>query len=128
MNRRGGKIDNGTTSYPNPLSLYFKFYISHAFSTISYAEFHIMSTTIVAQVQGAENAIRYQSSDTDLIWEALQAAGSGVLSIGGRPLMDGNKRLALLGDASLKLALVEDWYGGVEARGTIALLCHKPVY
>lgn len=39
--------------------------------------------------------------DRGLVWEALQAAGSGVTRIGHRTIMDGNKNLALVGDTAL---------------------------
>ena len=76
-----------------------------------------MSDQADLMVQGVEEAIAYQFNDPTILWEALQAAGSSVFIINGRRLIDGNKRLALLGDAILKVALVEDWYSGVEPRG-----------
>ncbi|KAI9818400.1 MAG: hypothetical protein M1827_000458 [Pycnora praestabilis] len=68
-------------------------------------------------LQEAQRIIQYQFNDPLLLWEALQAAGSGVYRIGNRHLFDGNKRLAILGDTVLKLVLVEHWYNGVEDRG-----------
>ena len=78
-----------------------------------------MSIQMTGKIQGVENAINYQFNDHALVWEALQAAGSGVTSINGRPLTDGNKRLALLGDAIMNVALVEDWYEGLAPKGCI---------
>ncbi len=69
-------------------------------------------------VNGAQEVIKYTFSDPLILWEALQATGSPVHSIGGRRLLDGNKRLAILGDRVLELALAEGWYEGTEARGT----------
>ncbi len=78
-----------------------------------------MSVQMAAKIQGVEDTILYYFNNSDILWEALQAAGSGVTSIGGRPLMDGNKRLAILGDAVLNVALIEEWYAGMEPKGEI---------
>ena len=67
--------------------------------------------------QGAENVIGYTFNDRDIFWEALQAAGSGVTRIGGRPILAGNKRLAMLGDAIAQVVLLEEWYASVETQG-----------
>lgn len=73
--------------------------------------------TMDAKIQGAQAVIGYTFKKPFLLWEALQAAGSPVLRIGNRNLLDGNKRLAILGDRVLELALADDWYEGIEARG-----------
>lgn len=39
------------------------------------------------------------AKDPTLLWEALQAAGSPVRIAGDRKIVDGNKKLAALGDA-----------------------------
>ena len=70
-------------------------------------------------VNGVESIIGYVFDDRFLLWEALQAAGSPVVHAGGRSFRNGNKRLAVLGDTVLQLALVEQWYAGEQARGTI---------
>ncbi|CAD6593755.1 MAG: hypothetical protein ASARMPRED_007912 [Alectoria sarmentosa] len=67
-------------------------------------------------IHGVENIIDYQFTNTGMIWEALQAAGSPVYVIGNRRLVDGNKRLAVLGDKVLDLALAEAWHEGDDAR------------
>ncbi len=78
-----------------------------------------MSTQMAAKIQGVEDTILYYFNNSDILWEALQAAGSGVTSVGGRPLMDGNRRLAILGDAVLNVALIKEWYAGMEPKGEI---------
>lgn len=70
------------------------------------------------KVEGCQTAIKYRFNDPELLWEALQAAGSPVFAIRGRRLLDGNKRLALLGDTVLKLVLVRDCYVDDQSRGT----------
>lgn len=67
-------------------------------------------------IHRVEDVIGYKFKDNDIVWEALQAAGSVVRQSGNRSFREGNKRLAIVGDAVLKLALVEDWYDGEEAR------------
>jgi hypothetical protein len=47
-----------------------------------------------------ESIISYHcTKDRTLLWEALQAAGSPNRWAGGREIIDGNKKLAALGDA-----------------------------
>lgn len=67
--------------------------------------------------RGAEIIIGYSFTDPLILWEALQAAGSGVTSAGTRRFPDGNKRLAVLGDTILELVLVEEWYDSADVRG-----------
>ncbi len=78
---------------------------------------------IVNAVQGVEATIGYQFIESLILWEALQATGNGISSVGTRSFADGNMRLALVGDAILKVALLEEWYASTESRGLyIALL------
>lgn len=65
-----------------------------------------------------EAIIGYQFNDPSLLTEALQASGSPVRSAGTRAIPDGNKRLALLGDTVLKLALLDHWYEAGHPRGS----------
>ena len=48
--------------------------------------------------------------DPALLAEALHAAGTNYQNIQGRFVLGDNKRLALLGDSVLHLALVDHWY------------------
>ena len=64
-----------------------------------------------AAVQGI---IGYHFKDSWLLTEALQAPG---VYTGTRVTTDGHRRLALLGDAVLKLALLDHWYAGGDSRG-----------
>ncbi len=68
------------------------------------------------KVRIAMTTIGYTFSDPLILWEALNAAGSNVVSAGGRRVFDGNKRLALLCDAVLKTALLDVWYPTSENR------------
>lgn len=68
-------------------------------------------------VHGVEAAIDYHFIEPLILWEALQATGNGISSVGTRSFGDGNMRLALVDDAKLKDALLEEWYKGTESRG-----------
>ena len=68
-------------------------------------------------IHGVEEIINYTFINHSFIWEALQAAGSPVQVIGNRRLVEGNKRLAILGDSVLLLALAETWLETNESRG-----------
>jgi len=65
----------------------------------------------------AQAIIQYQFNDSNLLVEALQSAGSGVTTIGGRPLDEGHKRLALFGDSVLKTVVLQQWYQTRAPRG-----------
>jgi ribonuclease-3 len=61
-------------------------------------------------IVGVQNIIGYIFTDPSILWEALQAPGSGVLMSGNRVLSsEGNKRMALVGDAWLKMAIITEW-------------------
>lgn len=55
-------------------------------------------------VKAAETVIDYIFNDKELLWEALQAAGSNMANL----YPEGNKRLAMIGDTVLRLVLLED--------------------
>ncbi|KFY05166.1 hypothetical protein O988_00217 [Pseudogymnoascus sp. VKM F-3808] len=57
-----------------------------------------------AMVSAAEDVIDYSFIDKDLPWEAIQAAGSNMAF----RYPEGNKRLAMIGDAVVKLVVLED--------------------
>lgn len=57
-----------------------------------------------AKLELAQNILGYQFNDPSLLWEALQASGSGVLFSAGRMFTnEGNKPLAGIGDALMSL-------------------------
>ncbi|KFZ19309.1 hypothetical protein V502_03722 [Pseudogymnoascus sp. VKM F-4520 (FW-2644)] len=57
-----------------------------------------------AMVGAAEDVIDYSFIDKELPWEAIQAAGSNMAF----RYPEGNKRLAMIGDAVVKLVVLED--------------------
>ena len=70
-------------------------------------------------ITGVQDIIGYNFADPLILWEALQAAGSGNTFAGNRRFPEGNKRLAVLGDTILQLVLVRDWYDTARVRGTL---------
>jgi dsRNA-specific ribonuclease len=56
-------------------------------------------------------AIDYTFKDDDLLLEALDTTGMRT--------NESNQRLAMLGDALLKMILLEGWYAGGTAKGSI---------
>ena len=75
-------------------------------------------------VRKLQAKLGYTFKNSQYLWEAVQAPGSishpdevpSAAKLHKFP--NGNKRLALLGDTILKLAILEDWYKGPESRGT----------
>ena len=80
-------------------------------------------------VRKLQSKLGYTFKNPQYLWEAVQAPGSVLHpdevpsagteghSAGLQKFSGGNKRLALLGDTILRLALLEDWYKGQESRG-----------
>ena len=69
-----------------------------------------------ARIQAAVDIIGYTFADPLILWEALNVAGSNVMSAGNRTFPNGNKRLALLGDSIIKTAMLDDWYLTAQTR------------
>jgi len=69
----------------------------------------------------AERLIGYTFTQRDLLWEALQVAGSGQARIGGRDTSKGNERLAIVGDGVLSYVLSKEWYATGENKGEMLL-------
>lgn len=63
-----------------------------------------------ADYNAIQNAIGYTFSHNNLLLEALDTTGLWTA--------ESNQRLAMLGDALLKLILLEDWYASSNAKGT----------
>lgn len=64
-----------------------------------------------ATLLAIENLTDYSFHKTDNVWLALQAAGPNPFRIGGRTVgTDGNKRLALVGDAVIALVIKTKWF------------------
>jgi ribonuclease-3 len=79
------------------------------------------SSQYLSKFERAQAIIAYhpKKSEAYYLWEALQVAGSGQNRISGRSMYDGNKRLAILGDAAMALALARPWYGNDDTLGSL---------
>lgn len=71
-----------------------------------------------ARLKGAEEIINFHFADPSLLREALQAAGFIT--------PDGNKKLAVIGDAALKLVLVMEGRARNQPRGMLENLQYLP--
>ncbi|PVH77294.1 ribonuclease III [Cadophora sp. DSE1049] len=68
------------------------------------------------QQHDLEQKLGHVFADRTILLEALQAAGNGVHQLGERKIEDGNKRLAMVGDSILQLAVLMDWFEEGESR------------
>ena len=64
-----------------------------------------------------ESILGYQFTNRDLLTEALLAAGASASSKDIHGDVQGNKRLALLGDSVLRDAVLEPWCTSNESTG-----------
>jgi ribonuclease III len=60
--------------------------------------------------QSIERIISYSFTKPQLLEEAFQAAGVSVSAKGIKGNKEGNKRLALVGDALIHLLILDKWY------------------
>ena len=86
---------------------------------------------MVSTVAKLQAITGYKFKNAQLGWESVQAPGAitrtgetlhartvkNPAKVGFETLPDGNRRLAVVGDTALRLALCEDWYLGEEGRG-----------
>lgn len=73
--------------------------------------------------QYIESVIGYHFVQPQLLDEALLAAGASVARKNTHGPSEGNKRLALVGDAALQLAILDGWYSDGTSTGTAASHC-----
>lgn len=69
-----------------------------------------------------EIILQYHFSNSELLEEALLAAGAAASSKHIEGDVQGNKRLALLGDSVLQEAVLEPWYNSEESTSGYARL------
>ena len=66
------------------------------------------------RIHAVETLVQYRFHNRELLWEALQGPPTFVVP-------DGNKRLAIVGDAAIRLALAKNWYPGKTSKGKILI-------
>lgn len=87
-----------------------------------------MATKMLNSITNVETILGYHFTDCNWLWEALQAPGSGVSIAGTRRIYDGNKRLALKGDAAIKNVIITDWFTTSLPRGRNPLAPHPRIF
>ena len=76
-------------------------------------------------VDRVESILGYIFRDKDLLKVALTTPHKNKLEEGGMEGRDGNRRLTLVGDAVLKLILIEEWYDSGRDQGLPPLITHS---
>lgn len=66
-----------------------------------------------------QSIIGYNFNSPKHLYEALRAARDRQANVGNECLADGNRRLAMIGDAAMKLALSLTWYETHDSRGKL---------
>ena len=73
------------------------------------------------KLNAAQAIVGYNFVDPSILWESLQAPGAPPIATNGRNFSNGNKRLALLGDAVLKTVLLGHWYKTADVTSTLVI-------
>lgn len=71
--------------------------------------------------------IDYEFQDRDRLWEALQGKGSLVTQIGGRPVRDNNRMLAMIGDKIVGLIIIRNENRDGRTIGSAKQICNANV-
>lgn len=79
--------------------------------------FTFYSQQMDSYISDCEQKIGHIFKNRHVCWEALQVAGSGITSSGGRVFQKGNQRLAIQGDIVMNLILVTEWYRSSASKG-----------
>ena len=61
-------------------------------------------------LESLQAQLQYHFNNANLLKEALTAAGAAVSDLNTDGPVSGNKRLALIGDAVLRLSVLDEWY------------------
>ncbi|KAI5922187.1 hypothetical protein F4810DRAFT_711792 [Camillea tinctor] len=82
---------------------------------------------IPGQVVKAQEILGYVFKAPEILWEALQAPGSDITALNGRPIPNGNKPLAGVGDKVFGLLTVLDSYERGDNTASTAVLLRTVV-
>lgn len=75
----------------------------------------------MSDLESLQARLHYSFRDANLLEEALTAAGAAVSSREVDGPVSGNKRLALIGDAVLRLSVLDEWYLGGGSTGKLEM-------
>lgn len=70
-------------------------------------------------ISDVQEILGYEFQNPQLLLEALKTAGAGFNMRRGMAPLDGNKRVAQVGSAVVKVALIDDWYRSMTDRGNL---------
>ena len=71
-----------------------------------------------------QDQVDYHFHDSTLLREAFLGSGAPISSVDVEGPVKGNKRLALVGDAVLRLAVLDEWFESGTSTGMVELwLC-----
>lgn len=71
----------------------------------------------MSDLESLQARLHYSFKNASLLEEALTAAGAAVSNGEVNEPVSGNKRLALIGDAVLRLSVLDEWYPGGATTG-----------
>lgn len=77
----------------------------------------------MADTESFQNHLNYHFKNCSLLEEAFLAAGASVSRSDVEGPEKGNKRLALVGDAALRLAVIDEWYKDNSEPGELSKSC-----
>lgn len=72
-------------------------------------------------LESLQAELQYHFNNANLLEEALTAAGAAVSDLEVNGPVSGNKRLALIGDAVLRLSVLDEWYPGGGSTGQLKM-------
>lgn len=73
----------------------------------------------MSNLESFQAQLHYSFKDASLLKQALTAAGAANLRHDVHGPASGNKRLALIGDAVLRLSILDEWYPGGGSTGRL---------
>lgn len=68
------------------------------------------SNSDMPDLKSLQSRLQYSFNNANLLEEAMTAAGAAVSDPNTDGPVSGNKRLALIGDAVLRLSVLDEWY------------------
>jgi len=83
----------------------------------------VNSNIMLSSVHDLQETIVYQFQDSRSLLKTCRTAGTGYHITNSQSALDGSKSLAYLGEAVLKLILLENWYLTSADRSMLLKIC-----